>query len=155
MYIATKDANGNFVDNWTKLLVSGSQYMAGMADYNQPHLGNCFDCMISRGDNTYDFYFSEGATEIVFQWVVEDYMHNRKGTYFSGYNWNATYYKADGTIRVGFEYNDYCDYDDIVLSLGNTGQYRPPAIPEPETYAMLLAGLGLVGIVARRRRSIA
>jgi hypothetical protein len=26
------------------------------------------------------------------------------------------------------------------------------AIPEPETYAMLLAGLGLMGFVARRRR---
>ncbi|WP_323003004.1 PEP-CTERM sorting domain-containing protein [Denitromonas sp.] len=28
-----------------------------------------------------------------------------------------------------------------------------PAVPEPETYAMLLAGLGLVGSIARRRRA--
>lgn len=28
----------------------------------------------------------------------------------------------------------------------------PVAVPEPETYAMLLAGLGIVGMVARRRR---
>jgi PEP-CTERM motif len=28
-----------------------------------------------------------------------------------------------------------------------------PAIPEPETYAMMLAGLGLVALVARRRRT--
>ena len=28
----------------------------------------------------------------------------------------------------------------------------PPPIPEPETYAMLLAGLGIVGAMARRRR---
>jgi hypothetical protein len=28
----------------------------------------------------------------------------------------------------------------------------PTSIPEPETYAMLLAGLGLMGFVARRRR---
>jgi hypothetical protein len=26
-------------------------------------------------------------------------------------------------------------------------------IPEPETYAMLLAGLGLLGFIARRRKS--
>ena len=26
-------------------------------------------------------------------------------------------------------------------------------VPEPETYAMLLAGLGIVGFVARRRRA--
>ncbi|MBK9444109.1 MAG: PEPxxWA-CTERM sorting domain-containing protein [Comamonadaceae bacterium] len=26
-------------------------------------------------------------------------------------------------------------------------------VPEPETYAMLLAGLGLIGTIARRRRA--
>jgi hypothetical protein len=30
--------------------------------------------------------------------------------------------------------------------------YNVPSIPEPETYAMLLAGLGIVGAVARRHR---
>ncbi|HEX5126813.1 MAG TPA: FxDxF family PEP-CTERM protein [Rhodocyclaceae bacterium] len=27
------------------------------------------------------------------------------------------------------------------------------AVPEPQTYAMLLAGLGLIGFIARRRAS--
>ena len=38
------------------------------------------------------------------------------------------------------------DYDDIVVGL------RVVAIPEPETYALLVAGLGAVGFIARRRR---
>lgn len=36
---------------------------------------------------------------------------------------------------------------------GNTLNYAVAAVPEPETYAMLLAGLGLIGAVARRRRA--
>ncbi|MEO7938433.1 MAG: lamin tail domain-containing protein [Burkholderiaceae bacterium] len=34
--------------------------------------------------------------------------------------------------------------------VGNPGQFIA-AVPEPETYAMLLAGLGLIGAIARRR----
>jgi hypothetical protein len=34
--------------------------------------------------------------------------------------------------------------DDVILSV--------TAVPEPETYALMLAGLGIVGFVARRRR---
>lgn len=35
----------------------------------------------------------------------------------------------------------------------STGSYAPPvsAVPEPETYAMMLAGLGLLGFAARRK----
>jgi len=38
------------------------------------------------------------------------------------------------------------DYDDIVIGLKVT------AVPEPETYALLLAGLGAIGFMHRRRR---
>jgi hypothetical protein len=38
------------------------------------------------------------------------------------------------------------DYDDFIVGLKVT------AVPEPETYALMLAGLGAVGFLSRRRR---
>jgi hypothetical protein len=64
-----------------------------------------------------------------------------------GYGWALLPFMPDGTNGVDFYTSDYYDVD-----------YRPlltvevaAAVPEPETYAMLLAGLGLVGALARRR----
>jgi hypothetical protein len=39
------------------------------------------------------------------------------------------------------------------FDVGNPGQFILAAVPEPETYAMLLAGLGVIGAIARRRRT--
>lgn len=36
---------------------------------------------------------------------------------------------------------------------GNLLSQTIPPVPEPETYAMMLAGMGLVGVIARRRRA--
>jgi len=52
-------------------------------------------------------------------------------------------------------YNDsagslsYGDWDDFVIGV------NAAPIPEPEAYAMLLAGLGLLGFMARRRKESA
>jgi hypothetical protein len=42
------------------------------------------------------------------------------------------------------------DFNDHMFSLANVTTV--PAIPEPSTYALLLAGLGVVGFLGRRRR---
>ena len=39
------------------------------------------------------------------------------------------------------------------ITLGSATAPITPAVPEPETYAMLLAGLGVIGAIARRRNA--
>ncbi|MCL1826020.1 MAG: PEP-CTERM sorting domain-containing protein [Betaproteobacteria bacterium] len=73
---------------------------------------------------------------------------------------------SNGQALVGFEEtyrypqnmpagNDWRDYDDFVILISNVngGVFPPtPTIPEPESWVMLLAGLGMVSITARSRR---
>jgi hypothetical protein len=44
------------------------------------------------------------------------------------------------------------DFDVFASGVGVNASFSITAVPEPETYAMLLAGLGIVGIAAKRRR---
>lgn len=61
-----------------------------------------------------------------------------------------TPFTLGGTYDLILGFNDGMrvdsDYDDIVVGL------KVAAIPEPETYALLLAGLGAIGFMHRRRR---
>jgi hypothetical protein len=52
---------------------------------------------------------------------------------------------------LGFNdsYTGDADYDDFVV-----GVKFVSAVPEPQTYAMLLVGLGLIGFTARRRKEL-
>ena len=62
-----------------------------------------------------------------------------------------TKYTKGGTYDFVLGFNDGskidADYDDLVVGIKVT------TIPEPETYALMLAGLGIMGFVARRRRA--
>lgn len=52
----------------------------------------------------------------------------------------------NGPISIRFGYNDWN------VGIDNINFDQVTAVPEPETYAMLLAGLGLIGFMARRRK---
>lgn len=66
------------------------------------------------------------------------------GNYFLiGTNFNGTA-AASGTLKLFYFDSNNGDNSGSILA-------QVTAVPEPETFAMLLAGLGLMGAVARRR----
>ena len=55
---------------------------------------------------------------------------------------------AAGSAQYAFSlYTNASNQDYLVATMGSV-----TPVPEPETYAMLLAGLGLIGFTASRRR---
>lgn len=73
-------------------------------------------------------------------------------TYTAGISTGTAYWGAD----VNWGGNPYAGgtafYQGAEQSAADF-RFRVNAVPEPETYAMLLAGLGLMGAVARRRKA--
>lgn len=73
---------------------------------------------------------------------------------------NATIVAA-GNYDVSFVFNTNrfpskdVVVDRVYILSGGEGGPEIPAVPEPATWAMLIAGFGLVGFAARRRRALA
>jgi hypothetical protein len=65
---------------------------------------------------------------------------------------------VDGINKIEFTYKSlgtpFAGPQGLADEGWGIGSYLVTAVPEPETYAMLLAGLGMVGMMARRRRKI-
>ncbi|MFC0170184.1 PEP-CTERM sorting domain-containing protein [Pseudoduganella danionis] len=105
--------------------------------------------MVSSLSGAANFHFSQtlyGETIIGIHYGIVDVTTNLGTT---SYNNQTAFYKFNaGTTGVSNIINH-------IASISNATVYRTGVmtpVPEPETYAMLLAGLGMVGLIARRRK---
>lgn len=64
----------------------------------------------------------------------------------------ATFTFNGGVYTTALTFGPPLAYGDFNVLINHVKQGSLQAIPEPETYAMLLAGLGVIGAVARRRK---
>ncbi len=75
-------------------------------------------------------------------------------------NWagvnRVTFEASGGTHHPGYETTDISGHVDTTNTMPNFAidniAFNVSSVPEPESYAMLLAGLGALGFVGRRRR---
>ncbi len=101
------------------------------------------------------------------RWRVADVTYGVyvNGNLIPGTNWQQYAFSSDFSFNLaagsGFFVNDVNTielrgqsvnnvWDGFWVSTTMAGNVTPP-VPEPETYALMLAGLGLVGFVVRRR----
>ncbi|CAM8649632.1 PEP-CTERM protein-sorting domain [Comamonadaceae bacterium] len=77
--------------------------------------------------------------------------HGQAGSYASSINGNAVSLQRIGFQARGLAHDVWKEENYYIGTIGLN--YSTAPVPEPETYAMLLVGLGVMGAVARRRKS--
>lgn len=88
-----------------------------------------------------DFTFSDDPNKLVFGWISVD-----EGTIQNYYQ----FYFGNGDFSRFGTFTD--NYNVATLTVSQIGAVAG-AVPEPQAWAMFIAGFGIVGAVARRRRT--
>ncbi|OYY62346.1 MAG: hypothetical protein B7Y51_08700 [Burkholderiales bacterium 28-67-8] len=138
-----------------KYLAAGFPRASNLSPVDDPVIVNfaqsTFASFLWGSPDTYNFLtiHTDGASDgLVFDSTNTDLIN--LGFIFNGWNSHSHYvgFQATNELITGFEF-----YSDQYNAFEVTNFSTSP-IPEPETYALMLAGLGVVGFMARRRKAV-
>ena len=155
---ATGD-NGNYVDSasasFTAASASFTVFFSWTDLFSEKYRGS--DYFSYEADGTYKIKLTDANNKVIDSFKVDDALSGdtvgERGGIFSytflGLVANQTY----DVLFTGKWKGSGAGYDLVTAPSVQIATISPlPVVPEPETYAMLLAGLGMVGVIARRRR---
>jgi hypothetical protein len=136
--------HGHTYDQFT--IATGNVYLGCF------HGGTSNGCQDNEADNVYE------SSGIVFDYFWDTAQHNAIADNGLPNPLNFDFTKGFGGADMGFGHwspdpNDSHDGNDGARIYLSANAVTVAAVPEPETYALMLAGLGLVGFAAWRRKS--
>ncbi|MDP4299910.1 PEP-CTERM sorting domain-containing protein [Leptothrix discophora] len=133
---------------------AGSQYASLVAPTYAPFSSAIYQSFsLASGNFTLNFLSWGNGTFSVDHWSPTGYAAvslNPAPAALSSTGWTPnshTFNSIGGDYRVRFATTSELRVDGVSVSV--------TAVPEPETYAMMLAGLGAIGFMARRRKASA
>lgn len=115
-----------------------------ISNANAPLIGNTLNILVKR-DATFELLNING---VAFNSLLTTPAGTSTGFFYWSPNaWGNDGLSLDGRIRIGGAQGQN-SASGVNFS---AGQFTPPAVPEPGTWMMLIAGFGLVGLSMRRR----
>jgi len=145
-----------FTDTYSTTHPGYSPQTGTIATFNFTGLGNSWSAGHLEIDMA-DFQASTfGATFVTFNGVVQNWAYNDGYPQTKIHTWDLdgailNSINSTGALTIVVNRNqsgDFYGFDYLKLN-----DYSVSAVPEPETYALMLAGLGLISAIARRRKA--